>query len=241
MFPTSFMPCFRRAAIAAQADLHCAFGDTGRRPPLGVMEFYSSDIKQPDEALLRSVQAIGRRLGQFIQRKLAEDAQRASEERYRDMFDASPLPMWVWDDETLAILTVNQAAVDHYGYSKAEFERMNIRDLWVPGEKARYEDNIRDRTRRQTLYVQSTHLTKDARLIAVEVTARAFKMGKRAVWLTLLNDVTERLRAEEKLLHLAHYDTLTICRIGFCSTTGLSTPARMRAQQLGHGSIVHGR
>lgn len=204
-------PGFRRGQIAAEANLHCAFGFpvlAGERP-LGVMEFYSRAIREPDEALLRVVQAIGQQLGQFIQRKLAEDAQHTSEERYRDMFDSSPLPMWVWDDETLNILTVNQAAIDHYGYSRDEFQRMNLRDLWVLGETASRERNIRDRLSSQTMYLQSVHVTKDRRTIAVEVNARAFKLGARAVWLTLLNDVTERLRVEEKLLHLAHYDTLT--------------------------------
>jgi diguanylate cyclase (GGDEF)-like protein/PAS domain S-box-containing protein len=202
---------FRRGTEAACANLHCAFcfpvlsGDR----PLGVMEFFSREIKQPDEALLRAVQAIGRQIGQFIQRKLAEEAQRVSEERYRDMFDRSPSPMWVWDDETLSIITVNQAAIDHYGYSREEFEHMSLRELWVPSERARNEENIRERAQLRTMYVQSTHYTKDQRVISVEVTARAFKLGSRSVWLTLVNDVTERLRVEEKLLHLAHYDTLT--------------------------------
>ena len=204
-------PGFRRGAAAARAGLHCGFGFpilAGDRR-LGVMEFFGRDIKEPDKALLRAVQAIGRQLGQFIQRKQAEDAQRASEERYRDMFESSPLPMWVWDDATAAILTVNQAAVDHYGFSREEFQRMSIRDLWAPGQEQRGEDNIRDRARAQTLHVQCDHITKDRRVISVEITARAFRLGGRPAWLTLLNDITERLHVEEKLVHLAHYDTLT--------------------------------
>jgi diguanylate cyclase (GGDEF)-like protein/PAS domain S-box-containing protein len=202
---------FRRGAIATKAGLHCAFGFpilAGERP-LGVMEFFSRDIRQPDEALQRGVQAIGRQLGQFIQRKQAEDRQRESEARYRDMFDSNPLPMWVWDAQTLDVLTVNQAAVDHYGYSREEFQRMKLHDLWLPAERSRREESIRANAGNQTIYAQSKHVTKDQRVVSVEVTARAFKLGNRAVWLTLLNDVTERLRVEEKLLHLAHYDTLT--------------------------------
>jgi diguanylate cyclase (GGDEF)-like protein/PAS domain S-box-containing protein len=202
---------FRRGPLAAKADLHCAFGFpilAGERP-LAVMEFFSRDIKQPDQALLRVVQAIGRQLGLFVQRKYAEDAQRLSEERYRDMFQSSPLPMWVWDAQTLEIITVNQAAVEHYGYSKEQFERMTIRSLWVPGEEARCEQNIREGAKKQLIRAQVNHVTEDKRVIAVEITARAFKLGARPVWLTLLNDVTERRRVEEQLRHLAHYDTLT--------------------------------
>jgi len=68
-------PDFRRGPAAAKAGLHSAFGFpilAGTRP-LGVMEFYSREIKQPDEALLQMVRAVGSQIGQFIQRKQAED------------------------------------------------------------------------------------------------------------------------------------------------------------------------
>jgi PAS domain-containing protein len=116
---------FRRGAAAAKAGLHCAFGFPilAAGQALGVMEFYGRDVKEPDEVLLQIVRAIGSQIGQFVQRKEAEQALRVNEERYRGQFEASPLPMWVWDDQTLAILSVNQAAVEHYGYSRDEFLR----------------------------------------------------------------------------------------------------------------------
>jgi PAS domain-containing protein len=54
----------------------------------------------------------------------AEEALRCSEEHYRLLFDANPQPMWVFDRETFAFLAVNQAAVDHYGWSRDEFLAM---------------------------------------------------------------------------------------------------------------------
>src|SRR5690606_19258207 len=48
---------------------------------------------------------------------LAERALRESDARYRELFEANPLPMWVYDRETLRFLAVNAAAVAHYGYS----------------------------------------------------------------------------------------------------------------------------
>jgi len=194
-------PDFRRGTIAAKADLRSAFGFpilSGARP-LGVMEFYSRDIRQPDEALLQIVRAIGSQIGQFIQRKEAEQALRTSEERYRDVFEASPLPMWVWDDETLDIVAVNQAAAAHYGYSRDEFLRMNVRDIWAPSEASRYEQDIRNRTQQQALQLQRRHRTKDGRIIDTEVTARLFTLGGRPVWLTVVNDVSVRVSAEAAL------------------------------------------
>lgn len=66
---------FRRAAAAERAGIHAAFGFpvlAGARP-YGVLEFYSREMQAPDEALLQMVRAIGSQLGQFIQRKQAED------------------------------------------------------------------------------------------------------------------------------------------------------------------------
>ena len=53
---------------------------------------------------------------------LVESLER-SEERYRMLFEASPLPMWVYDAETLQFLAVNEAAVRHYGYTRARVPR----------------------------------------------------------------------------------------------------------------------
>ncbi len=68
-------PDFRRGPAAVKAGIRSAFGFpimTGTRP-LGVLEFYSRAVEPPDDALLQVVRAIGSQLGQFIQRRQAED------------------------------------------------------------------------------------------------------------------------------------------------------------------------
>ena len=57
----------------------------------------------------------------------------------RRNFSSSPIPAWVLDAETLAFLAVNQAAVDHYGYSEHEFLQMTIRDVCVPEDLPQLE------------------------------------------------------------------------------------------------------
>src|SRR4029434_8798258 len=67
---------FPRVAIAAREGLHAAFafpillgGEV-----LGVIEFFSHEIRQPDQELLNMMATLGSQMGQFIERKRAEDA-----------------------------------------------------------------------------------------------------------------------------------------------------------------------
>jgi len=76
------------------------------------------------------------------ERILALEALRASEERYRLLFDRSPLPMWVYDLETLGFLAVNQAAIDHYGYTRDQFGAMTIALVRPEGEALEPEEEL---------------------------------------------------------------------------------------------------
>ena len=67
---------FLRAPIAERNVLHAGFGFPillGREV-LGVIEFFSREIRQPDQELLNMMAAIGSQIGQFIERKRAEEA-----------------------------------------------------------------------------------------------------------------------------------------------------------------------
>ncbi len=64
--------------------------------------------------------------------KAAQDALRRSEERYRQLFRAIPLPVFVYDARTLRILSVNEATTRKYGYTRDEFATMSIMDVRSP-------------------------------------------------------------------------------------------------------------
>src|SRR6476646_8799719 len=91
---------FPRAPIAEREGLHAAFGFPillGGEV-LGVVEFFSREIGQPDQELLNMLATIGSQIGQFIERKRAEEGLRAStkalrrsEERWRTVFRNAPV------------------------------------------------------------------------------------------------------------------------------------------------------
>ena len=123
-----------------------------------------------------------------------------SEKQYRLLFENNPLPMWVFDDENLNFLAVNEAAVRHYGYSREEFLRMTILDIRLPEEVSYLLDSLSARTadglRSSGVW---KHRKSDRTVILVDVVTSAFTFENRAAHLVLANDVTEKQRNTEEL------------------------------------------
>ena len=112
------------------------------------------------------------------------------------LFAKNPLPMWVYDVDTLAFLEVNDAAVAHYGYSRAEFLRMRITDIRpaedVPGVRATVAalaatrpDGVRRHGRTWR------HRLKDGRIRDVELASHEIEFSGRRAVLIVVMDVTD--------------------------------------------------
>ncbi|MGH7519264.1 MAG: PAS domain S-box protein [Gemmatimonadales bacterium] len=131
------------------------------------------------------------------ERKRAEQEMRESEQRYRSLFDRNPSPMWVYDYESLAILDVNQAAVEHYGWSREEFLGLTIRDLQPAAELPVFEEALRQRRPGITVDGRFRHWRKDESLMEVEISSQEVSFRGTQARLVLALDVTARVRAEE--------------------------------------------
>ncbi|HEY0733798.1 MAG TPA: histidine kinase N-terminal 7TM domain-containing protein [Herpetosiphonaceae bacterium] len=138
--------------------------------------------------------------GQDItEHKRVEAALRESEERYRLLFESNPNPMWVYDHETLAFLTVNEEAVRTYGYSRDEFLRMRLTDLLPEhGVSVLIKPQIQADGTTQMAGIWQ-HRKKDGSLIDVEIRSHALSFAGRAAQAILANDVTARRQAEQAL------------------------------------------
>ncbi|HYX30967.1 MAG TPA: PAS domain S-box protein [Pyrinomonadaceae bacterium] len=132
-----------------------------------------------------------------------------SEQRYRMLFDANPHPMWVFDSDTLAFLAVNDAAVRCYGYSRAEFLGMTIKDIRPREEVASLFNLSAEVIDGFGSYNSHTwhHRKKDGSIIDVEISWHTLNFAGRPAKLVLVQDVTERRRAESEKEKL-HTETL---------------------------------
>ena len=151
-----------------------------RDRPWGAITLISSPDVMYRTAEVELAAELARRAATAIENARLVRSLEQSEERYRLLFEASPAPMWVYDAETLRFLAVNSAAVEHYGYSAAEFLDMTVEDLHEAPDSPR-------------------HQTKDGRTIEVEITAGEVDFEGRAAALVLATDVTERRALEERL------------------------------------------
>ncbi|MCT7949478.1 CHASE3 domain-containing protein [Ancylothrix sp. C2] len=126
---------------------------------------------------------------QIQKRRQFEETLSESEQRYRSLFELNPHPLWVYDQETLEFLAVNEAAIQHYGYSRAEFLSLRLCDI-VAGDKPYlfpFMQGIRK------------HIKQDETVIDVEVIAHDLMFKGRPATLVLARDITEENKAQEAL------------------------------------------
>ncbi len=133
------------------------------------------------------------------ERKRLEQKARQQEESFRLLFANNPQPMWVYDQETLAFLEVNDTAVARYGYSREEFLSMTIMDIRPPQDKVRLRQHLEQiggNLRQPSLW---QHWTKDGRVIDVEITAHSLDFVGHKASLVVALDVTENEQYKAEL------------------------------------------
>ncbi len=118
----------------------------------------------------------------------------------RVLFEANPLPVWIYDVETLRFLDVNEAACVRYGYARDEFLAMTIRDIRPVEDVLAVEQSVRAMSSQAS--VDSSiwrHRLKDGTLIDVEITSRELVFRGRQARFVCPVDVTEHVRIERTM------------------------------------------
>ena len=124
---------------------------------------------------------------------------RESEERCRSLFDLGPLARWLYDVETLRIIAVNEVAVRQFGFEREEMLAMRMADLRVPdlADGAQGGGPAVHRLRR-----------KDGGIVDVELSSQALTVDGRTVMVVAAQDISERRRLAEQLLHAQKMDAI---------------------------------
>jgi two-component system, NarL family, sensor histidine kinase UhpB len=126
---------------------------------------------------------------------------RESEERYRELFNNNPMPMWVFDAVSFRFLEANSSAVQHYGYTQEEFLSKTLADLRVDGNLERLRAEVavaRDIPKGVKKGIRE-HRKKNGDIIFVDIAWHNINYKDQPAILVLANDVTERILLEEEL------------------------------------------
>ena len=131
------------------------------------------------------------------------------EASFRLLFDNNPMPMWVFDAETTGFLSVNDAAVQHYGYSRATFLRMKLQEIWPRDEWVSHTEALQQIGDAYHSSGNWRHLKADGSEIHVLTFGRRVAFEGRDGYLVAVVDITERRKAEARIAYMAHHDGLT--------------------------------
>ncbi len=216
---------FPRAPFAERAGLHGAFAFPIRLRDeiLGVMEFFTRDVREPDEPLLQMMETVGSQIGQFIERKAAEEELRHSEERFRMLAETASDAIITIDEESRIIFT-NRTAENVFGYKIEEMMDSELtmlmpdylRHLHSAG-LARYIETGQKHINWEGYELPGLH--KDGHEIPLEVSFSEWTKSGKRYFTGIVRDITERKRTAEVLAERARLSSLG-ADIGVALTQG---------------------
>jgi diguanylate cyclase (GGDEF)-like protein/PAS domain S-box-containing protein len=127
-------------------------------------------------------------------------AMQRSNERFRDLFDAHPVPMWIVDGDTYRFVAVNPAALLHYGYNELEFLSMTVRDLHADNDfhqfAAMLARSAGDHPGSQHSAGVWRHKRRDGAQVSADISSHSLTYSGQPGIFMLANDVTDRINAE---------------------------------------------
>ena len=199
---------FPRAPIAVAERLHAAFAFPimFNEKFLGVMEFFSPEIRQPDETLLAMFAGIGSQIGQFVERERSAKALRQNEERLRLATTTGKVGVWDWD-----ILRNHVSWTDSlyqiYGITKEQFDGTveGFSAIVHPDDRERVAKAIDESLQTDVPYqLEMRAVRPDGEIVWIYTNATVMrKNGQPLRMLGGAVDVTDLKRAEASLRQTA--------------------------------------
>jgi len=152
-----------------------------------------------DDDALEVLKAAADNLGAAFQRRRLEAAVRDSEARFRAVFEQAGDGFLLIDPDTLGLVAFNPPAHNNLGYTREEFARLTIPELEADESPEDVAAHVRRLLTEGASRFETRHRTKRGELRDVRVHARAIAVEGRRLILSMIQDVTERKRAEAAL------------------------------------------
>jgi len=201
-----------RSKLARETGMHGSFifPVISEGKTIGVLAFFSRELRHPEERLLQAIHVIGSQLGQFVQRKQAEDILRESQEqlrRFRAAMDSSVDLVLLVDRTTMRYLDFNQTVCRALGYSREELLKLGPEDLVLrPRDLLPMGREELERAHDELIANPGVHTglrvvyrCKDGSLLPVEVTRTALSSGSSYITVVISRDIREQIAAENAL------------------------------------------
>jgi PAS domain S-box-containing protein len=193
---------FPRSGLAERAGLHGAFAFPILLADeiLGVMEFFSHEVREPDDALIEMMATVGSQIGQYIERKEAEDELRQSEERFRTLAETASDAIITINEES-RIIFINRAAQNIFGYTTEEMLNHNLTMLMPDYLRHLHDAGVERYIKTGQRHInwegyELPGLHKEGHEIPLEVSFSEFVKNGRHFFTGIVRDITERRRAE---------------------------------------------
>jgi two-component system cell cycle sensor histidine kinase/response regulator CckA len=148
---------------------------------------------------LEFLESVGGHIALAIERRRAEEELRKNESMLRLLFEYNPLPTWLYEIDSYKFLEVNQAAMDLYGYTATEFERMSVLDIRPEEQQAKALAYMKELGADAEEHEFWLHQAKGGRTFEVEVISHELNYAGKRVRLVVAQDISERRLLESQL------------------------------------------
>ncbi len=197
-------PEFIRAEAAGQCGLQVGYAVPIRLTGTNAVLMFLDDAPADDDPeLLESLGALGAQLGQFIDRRRAEEGLRESEDRFRTFARTVPDPAFLLD-RTGRILYANDAVTGVLGYEPRELYGEPFSRLLPDRHRERHEEGLRRHEDAESAGVswatfELEGVKKDGTEVPLEITYGTFEKDNERFFTAVARDVTDRLLSEDRL------------------------------------------
>ncbi|MEH1772250.1 PAS domain S-box protein [Nostoc sp.] len=162
---------------------------------LCVIDFAPRNLSVKEQVAL---QQLARQIIRYLELELQkniDDSQRS----FNLLFSKNPNPMWVYNQNNLQFLDVNEAAVVHYGYSREEFLQMRITDIRPVENVPIFMEYLGQKYPNLYFAGQWRHRRKNGQIIDVEIFTHPIDYGRYNAHLVNIRDITEYKKIEKTL------------------------------------------